>query len=151
MKKIKPAILLIFVGTICFVCGWSIKNVQFLEMEFNYGIIIDSIKKSEFLREEEQSKYFGMKEEDVIKLLPTPNDYREVLVFDDGEIDEWHWMYLLFANRIKNTNDTLIIRKYYWNIPYVDRPSIYIAFEEKDSVWIATVCVEWDPGWVDIM
>ncbi|MDR1793001.1 MAG: hypothetical protein LBR36_06135 [Bacteroidales bacterium] len=136
---------IIFGGILCFSLGWISRNKYFDDYEVEYYFELDSIKQLFYLREESQSLFYQKTEEEVLAVLPTPKSDSKGRLFDDGNIDNWHWLLNPYKNRLAGTKDTLYMHTYTWVIPYRDRPNIYIVFEKDSNQWIATACVEWDP------
>jgi hypothetical protein len=148
-KRIIFALIIIVIGIISFISGWKIKDIQCEESVLDerlldYAIKIDSLKHIDFLRDEEQLPYYGMKKEEILPLLPEPKYHSIGMLFDDGNVSSWFWLYNPYKDRIEGTQDTIIVDTYYWEIPYHDRPNLYIVFEKRGEEWIATACIQWD-------
>ena len=146
-KNLIFALVGIGFGVVCFITGWWIRNEQCDEdtLCHEYALQIDSLEWMEVIREDEQLPYYNMKKEDVLVLLPPPN--RNVFsgfLFDCEKLSQWHWIYDPYKEKLKGTQDTVIVDTYYWEIPYHDRPNLYIVFEKKGKEWITSTCVQWD-------
>jgi hypothetical protein len=145
MKKLIFALIGIAIGSICFAIGWWIKDVQCEDtILYDYAVKIDSLKWAETLRQDEQLPYYGMKREEVLALLPPPKDSGIGMLFDQENLSQWHWLYNPYKEKLKGTRDTIIINTCYWEIPYHDRPNLYIVFEKRGEEWIVSTCVQWD-------
>ena len=145
IKKIIIALIGIVFGCVCFITGWKIKDMQCEDtILYDYVFKIDSLEDLEFLREDEQLPYRGMKKEEVLALLPSPKYNTIGTLFDDGDVRHWHWIHNPYKEKIEGTRDTIIVDTYYWEIPYHDRPNLYIVFEKIGEEWIASTCVQWD-------
>jgi len=145
MKKttIIFAFIGIGMGVVCFIAGWKIKNVQCEYELYNYAWQVDSLTRLDWLREEEQLPYYGMKKEEVLALLPTTDYINSGIILYDGGITQWRLHYP-YVERLRGTQDTIIVDTYYWKIPYHDRPDLFIVFEKQGEEWIVSACVQWD-------
>jgi hypothetical protein len=145
MKKLIFGLIGIVIGGICFSIGWWIKDVQCEDtILYDYAVKIDSLEKMEFIREDEQLPYYGMKKEEVLALLPSPKDIWSEMILCDSTIQKMFWLYNPYKEKLKGTRDTIIVDTYYWEIPYHDRPNLYIVFEKRGEEWIVSTCVQWD-------
>ena len=151
-KRLIFIIIGLGIGVICFIAGWWVRNVQCDEFTicYDYAVKIDSLKWLEVVREDEQLPYYGMKKEKALAVLPQPRYSENKIVYDDGNLSLWHLLYRPYEKRVIGTQDTIIVEYYYWEIPYHDRPNLYIVFEKKDTSWIATTCIQWNPELVYI-
>ena len=140
----KNIIYLILVGFVCFFIGFCIAYIYQKEQYKKLEWKIDSLEKMEYIRENEQLPYYGMKKEEVLSLLPKPQNHSIGTLFDDGTTSQWHWIVNSYKSKLEGTQDTIIIDAYDWYIPYHDRPNLSIVFEKTDEGWIATTCVQWD-------
>lgn len=151
INKIVFVLILIGISVVCFIAGWRAKNVQ---IDYNYGWQIDSLKQMEYLRRNAQLPYFGKRKEDVLKMLsPLEEDACVAFtLFDNGNLSRKYspWGYSSYVNRVKNTKDTLFLTLCYWKIPYNERPDLYIVFEKKDTNWIVTSCTQYNSDIVQI-
>jgi hypothetical protein len=144
-KKLIFVLIGIVIGGICFAIGWWIKDVQCEDtILYDYAVKIDSLKGAETLRQDEQLPYYGMEKEKVLSLLPSPKDSGIGMLFDEENLPQWHWLYNPYKEKLKGTQDTIIVDTYYWEIPYHDRPNLYIVFEKRGEQWIVSTCVQWD-------
>jgi hypothetical protein len=145
MKKLIFALIGIVIGAICFAIGWWIKDVQCEDtILYDYAVKIDSLKDLEFLRQDEQLPYRGMKKEEVLAFLPPPKYNTIGTLFDNGNVRHWHWIYNPYKEKIEGTQDTIIVDTYYWEIPYHDRPSLFVVFEKRGEEWVVSTCVQWN-------
>jgi hypothetical protein len=148
-KRIIFALIVIVIGIVCFISGWKIKDIQcektILNELFDCEIEIDSLKTIQYLRRDEQLPYNGMLKNEILRKLPKEKWHSIDTLFDDGKVFSWHWLYNPYKERIEGTQDTIIIDTYYWEIPYHDRPNLYIVFEKKGEQWIGATCVQWYP------
>ncbi len=145
-KKLIFALIVVIIGIVGFISGWWIKSIECEEtIHYDYVVKLDSLKNMEFVREEGQLPYKGMIKEKVLEMLPEPKYHYPVALFYDKK-SAMHWLYSpIYEEKLKRSKDTIHVETYYWEIPYHDRPSLYIVFENINNEWIATACVQWNP------
>ena len=98
---------------------------------------------SKCLIEDEDCVLWGLSEDSVRNMLPTPLWHGTVMIKDDGE-----WTpppYERYLSKVKNTRDTITIHSYRWHNPFSNLTNVEVIFEEIDGQWIATSCLEYDP------
>ena len=153
VKKVIFALSVIVFGIICFIAGGKVNEIQYEDTMLYYYKKInssDSLERSMMLRENKQLLYYGMKKEEVLAILPPPNGNSVKVLFDGDALMNLFWLYNSYQKKLRGTQDTVIVETYYWEIPYHDRPNLLIVFEKKDTSWIATTCVQWNPELVYI-
>ena len=146
IKKLIYVLTVIGFGIICFIVGEKVKEVEYEDTILSWSKklnISDSLERSMILRQNKQLPYYGMKKEEVLAVLPPPNRNDIEILFDGNDI-MCFWLFSSYKRKLEDTQDTVIVNTYYWNIPYHDRPDLFIVFEKKDTSWIATTCVQWD-------
>jgi hypothetical protein len=144
-KRLIFALIGIGIGIVCFIIGWWTREVQCKNtILYDYAVKIDSLKQLEFIREDDQLPYYGMKRKEVLEILPLPQGDYTIILFDGDTLMNLFWLYNPYKERLKGTQDTIIVSTYSWEIPYHDRPDLFIVFEKKGEEWVATRCVQWD-------
>lgn len=138
---------------VSFFLGRITKN-NYLRNE--YDDVIEKYNKLEsfnYLREESDVRYYGLEKDSVLKMLP-PEKWKTdtIKLFDSGQLESMHWSWNYYKERLKNSQDTVTLQKYYWELPeFVDLKNLYIIFElQSDSSWIAKSCVQWNPNTTEI-
>ena len=152
-KKILLILMIIGLCIVCYIGGWWTRYKLWDEsiICWDYACQVDDLERLKYLMEDEELPYYGMKKEDVLPLLPTPEwSGDSIKLFDDGNLDDLHWLYNPYKERLRGTHDTIMVETYSWVIPYHDRPKLYIVFEKKRDEWIVTAGVQWNPDIVDI-
>jgi len=145
IKKRFYGFLIIFIGIVCFIGGWWAKSIQCHEEILDLAFKVDSLDWLDYLREDEQLPYFGMKKEDVLPLLPEPEKIESgIILCNNDTLQKLFWIYNPYKKKLKGTSDTIVVDGYYWKIPYNDKPDLYIVFEKKGEEWIVSSCAQWD-------
>jgi hypothetical protein len=139
------------IGIACFFLGFFFQKRQCEKFTLELAWRIDDLKQMETYRRNEQLPYFGLEKDEVLAMLPKPEwgDSEPLPMFDDGS-ESIFWLYWQYLSRLTGTKDTIYLSTYYWEIPYSDRPNLYIVFEKIDTSMIVTECVQWDAKRVSI-
>ncbi len=150
IRKIIFALIGVGIGIVCFLAGWCTRDKKEI-ICYDYARQIDSLNRLDYIRKNKQLPYYGMKMEEVLEMLPAPQGNRMSVLFDSDTLMHLFWLYNSYKERLKGTRDTIIVNAYSWEIPYHDRPDLFIVFEKKGEEWIVTTCVQWDSErvWID--
>lgn len=108
--------------------------------------VYDSLKTLSNIRVDAELPYYGMKQDDVLSMLPEPSAVSDTMrLTATMEFDlESHGIYDKFLERLYGTSEEVKVMTFFWNFLDKDSTRLIIVFERvDDSVWIANSCLQW--------
>jgi hypothetical protein len=152
-KKILLILMIIGLCIVCYIGGWWTRYKLWDEsLSFDYAYQVDSLKRLNYLREDEQCLYYGKSKEEILAMnAKVVVDTGEFFVFQgkmDGNID-FRSTFIAFRHpryfeKIMTATDTLWFYSFSMKNPFNYTNKLDILFEKTDSGWYANSCLEYN-------
>jgi len=137
-------ILILLIGNI--VCIFSLaakeKNIE------DCWCTIDSLSRLEYLRYNEESDYYGIRENEILSYLSQPTLSSDVIVSKE-DVDEFGFTSVgRYLKRI-DIHTPIHIHQHVWKNLITKRNILDVCFAMQDSGWVAVECIEYDTNSIE--
>ena len=144
MRKWRNIILLTVSLLLCLFTGYLFGAHSKDDEMYDLYYVCDSLETLSYIRVDEELPYWGMKQDDVLSMLPEPSQVSDTIKLTDDMEVKLHGIYDRFLERLSGTADEIKVMTFFWKFPDQDSSKLYIVFElMDDSVWIANSCIQW--------